>query len=330
MDSTPSVDLQGLYQQLSQDFSMVLRGINHLAIQQAPILLDRCDAQPVRLHADVEHPIWNPAMMSMEDQYLIATRSSNFYSLNDGMCAYAGSPHNTINILHRLNHKLEPIHQIALDDSLVRTTCSAATFGIEDIRLFSWQGQPWGIGAAVCAGPKAGSFQAQQVLFRLDEHRIVDFHLLPSPVNARIEKNWTPLFLNDELHLIYSLDPLIAYHVDSDGSLTLIGQQQPKPQGFLLRGGTPFIPWNGKYLGLAHRAPFQSDRFYYTHVFVVIDRNLRLVETSPPFFLQRRGIEFAAGLINRENELVISYGVGDQAGFVAPIPHRALQSFIVN
>ncbi len=309
---------------------MVLRGINHVAMQQVPILLDRCDTQPARLRADVEHPIWNPAMMSVEDQYLIVTRSSNFYSLNDGMCAYAGSPHNTINILHRLTHELEPIHQTVLDDSLVRTTCAAAAFGIEDIRLFSWQEQPWGIGAAVCAGPQEGSFQAQQILFRLEQHQIVDFHLLPSPIGARVEKNWAPLLLDDELHLIYSIDPLIAYHVATDGSLTLIGQQQPQPQGFLLRGGTPFIPWNGKYLALAHRAPFHSDRIYYSHAFVVLDRNLRLVETSTPFFLQRRGIEFAAGLINRENELVISYGVGDQAAFVASVPHRALQSLIVN
>jgi SAM-dependent methyltransferase len=58
----------------------------------------------------------------------------------------------------------------------------------------------------------------------------------------------------------------------------------------------------------------------YTHRWVWFDSVWRLAKLSAPFFLQERGIEFAGGLAQRGDDLVISYGLWDREAWLATVP----------
>jgi hypothetical protein len=97
-----------------------------------------------------------------------------------------------------------------------------------------------------------------------------------------------------------------------------------------IRGGSQLIPWNGRFLSVAHLEPIIEDKHYYRHVFLLLDQRYGIVDISEPFYVQRKGIEFVAGLASIGNHLYMSYGVGDQASFITRFPHQLLRRYIAD
>lgn len=100
---------------------------------------------------------------------------------------------------------------------------------------------------------------------------------------------------------------------------------------FNLRGGSPLVRFGDYYLGIAHSPPqeFPEIKIYYVHYFVVFDSSFRHVETSGPFFLRRKGIEFVCGLHVDEEWVYISYGVADRAAEIMKIPMATIKKYLV-
>jgi hypothetical protein len=65
-------------------------------------------------------------------------------------------------------------------------------------------------------------------------------------------------------------------------------------------------------------APYQSIR-HYTHRFVKYNQNYEITHASPKFVFVDNGIEFAAGLTEKDKQYVISLGRSDIATFIATI-----------
>jgi hypothetical protein len=321
--------LEGLNNLLEQTRA-IMNGINHLVIQQTPILLSSSGINPIRLGSISEHPIWNPSIIKFDGKYICVTRSSNFYALNDSIWAYADKGgHKTENYVYYLDDCLviKGVAELKYDASSSETM--RGSYGIEDIRLFTAAGKLYGIGASVSRGVNGSPFRVEQAVFEVDGSRIVNLKIMESPLGLEIEKNWAPLVVNDKIYIIYSHEPLVVYQLTKEGDLRLISKETPVAQAYSLRGGTPLQPWRGGYLCAVHQAPFTSDRCYYTHKFLRYDASLSRVETSGSFFIQKRGIEFAAGLVVEEDRLILSYGVSDQAAYIACIPNSELQELLL-
>lgn len=101
-----------------------------------------------------------------------------------------------------------------------------------------------------------------------------------------------------------------------------------------IRGGSSLISYENGYLALCHRTYLSSFEHYnpltfgiqkgvkrnYTHVFVSYDLDLNVVATSEEFtFRPEGGIEFGSGLIQKGEELYITYGVDDKESWMAKI-----------
>lgn len=61
-----------------------------------------------------------------------------------------------------------------------------------------------------------------------------------------------------------------------------------------------------------------------------MNKNFEIIEISEPFFIQKRGIEFACGLIWDGDDLLVSYGVADRAAFYARIQIKSLKKYLVS
>ena len=84
------------------------------------------------------------------------------------------------------------------------------------------------------------------------------------------------------------------------------------------------------YISIAHFPPIVTDRLYYRHAFVYYDSSLMPIDISVPFFLLRKGIEFAAGIAVENDHIVISFGVGDQASYISRFPKEELKHYLLH
>lgn len=277
------------------------------------------------------HPT-NPSIARVGDQIVMVQRAVNF-TLNDegDYTTPDGGPIRTRNFLLRLNEALE-IQSSAeiLPPADWPEPAFAEVRGFEDLRLFGWRGELW-CSATVCELTPEG--WRQQVLARIDEPRdgpcrLTDWRVLSPPGPRRHEKNWMPLVSGDALSFVYACDPTRIV----DAEARTLAQPTPAIAADAFRGGSQAIEFDGGRLALIHEVlGGHADRArFYHHRFVWFDETGALRGASRPFFFQRRGVEFAAGLAwSPDGErLLISYGVGDGEAWVASIDEGDVRAMI--
>lgn len=309
-----------------------LRDIHTLGVEAqistTPVLMHELNIAPIYLKNTQEHPIFNPSATRFRDQIIFISRCSNFLGRDDRIGTYASLPHHTVNVIHRYDASLNLIDMDIVDDELLRRTCPAAECGIEDLRLFVWKDALWAVAAGI-RHLSERTLAVSQLLVRFESNRIVDFILCDSPTDARFEKNWIPIVRDEELFVIYRFRPMVIYEYE-DGALKLIKGDPLDQQEFSARGGTQFVRWGKNFIGLVHSPPnFHESKIYYTHRFVVINDAFEILEFSRPFFIQRRGIEFACGLTEYGGDLLLSYGVSDRAAAFCILPSSKLSRWVV-
>jgi hypothetical protein len=301
-------------------------------IAATPALFDKPDIKRGALGFETRYPIFNPSVVEFGDGYIFVSRSTNLVTRLDADYHYLSSPHASINVVHKLDRGLNRKAQFVLDDDILRQEPGlSAQFGIEDIRLFVWKRAVWGVGAGIRPHSPdwiSTGFDITQIMFRLDGEKIVEFHALRSPNESRLEKNWIPLVCGDDLFFIYGIRPYSVFKFDA-GVLKLVHGIDPKDSACTVRGSTQFVPWKGKQLGVAHFDRERIDgKLYRRHVFVVIDRDMNLEQISEPFFFQRKGLEFACGLANHDNGLMLSFGVMNQTAEFCILPFEELSRWV--
>ena len=310
---------------LEQELSRYHSSLRRIEIQTRTVLTS-VEHLPVHyLRCDAPHPIFNPSVVDTGDHFVFMSRCSSLRRIRDCGCYYASHPHDTTNVLHTFSHGLEGCRVQWLDDELLRTSCPAAQYGVEDCRLFMWNGELWAIGAGIRPDQHWG-LMATQVLFKIQAGRVCEFVPLPS-FSGLPEKNWTPHVINDRLFIIYCLSPTTVYEY-RDGKLYLQFKAGEGDYNFDTRGGTQLVPWNGFYIGVAHDALISIDKRYYCHRFLAFDQNLNVIDIGEPFFIQKRGTEFACGLARSGDDLILSYGVSDRVSAYCILPPAVIDRWV--
>lgn len=211
---------------------------------------------------------------------------------------------------------------------------------LEDLRLFYWRGELWGIGATYAKD------MVQQALVRISGVGIEEYYPLKSP---RHEKNWMPC-AGDDLRLVYSTDPLVVLHATYGGGTARVAPSvDPVPEeggGGELRGGSQLVRVEHGWLSIVHKtyvlpvvataqavasswnpmlggwAPIPPPAVaaapvaVYQHHFAFFDDALERVMLSKPFHFNHVGIEFCSGLTRWKDKLVASYGVTDNEAWL--------------
>ena len=263
----------------------------------------------------------NPSIAVRDGIYWLVVRTVN-YQTKDGI-EYTkpdDEPYQTHNILMQLGDDLQPAatREILPPIDLPKPRFNRV-LGFEDLRLFSWRGGLWATSTTRQLNDQGW---CDIVLSRLemsvkDEVRIADWRVLSAEGVRRHQKNWMPLVDGDRLRFIYPSDPV--WIVDETGAT--LGETIPNAALEHLRGGSQAIPFDGGRLALTHEvSPIDGSRVY-LHRFVWYDADNRLTRFSGAFMLNRRGIEFAAGLaMHRDGErLIVSYGIGDAEAWLATV-----------
>lgn len=177
---------------------------------------------------------------------------------------------------------------------------------MSDGRPFQWKGAWWLLASwSFYSSPD----RCQLTLCRLEGTAIVEQQLLPSPMQAALEKNWMPLIRGERLELIYWIDPMevMTYRGENDLSHRRIARWGRLDDW---RGSSQCVRYGESWLCVVHLRTHVL-RSIYTHRFVEFSDDFRIRRVSQPFVFEIDGIEFCAGLCLTETHAVLSYGVRD-------------------
>jgi hypothetical protein len=228
----------------------------------------------------------------------------------------------TRNFLLDLDADLKTKRVVEIVDKTGDTRTNYPVHGFEDARLFAWKGVWWAT-ATVCDFTEDG--RREIALLQLDEDgAVVRAQALRGPWSAHAQKNWMPIVDGDQVKFIY------ATSLDGDVGSTVIFDLAeaedrearpcyvipPPPTGAdyghgRLRGGSQAVRVDGGWIFCVHDVAFQGSGRMYLHRFVLIDNKLELVSMTDPFYFEKLGIEFCAGLALVDGKLVASYAVND-------------------
>lgn len=154
----------------------------------------------------------------------------------------------------------------------------------------------------------------------------------------RTEKNWMPFVRENKLYFVYSVNPHVVLHCDTEtGQCTeaAVTHYDPKTVPTYFRGGSPclLLKKDNHYLAVAHaRHSIAGVKFIYTSVFYLFESEppFSISAISPEFFLDddfqvyrfQQIIQFVAGLVKNDDDgrLYISYGVQDCKSKVLSLP----------
>lgn len=307
-------------------------------VQPAKAMMPSFNARPVGFTAPDGYRPSNSSLTLWRGRIVLLQRTVN-YTLAEDNLQYdtpSGAPVHTRNFLLRLSDELaiQSASEI-LPPMDMPEPANGRVLGFEDMRLFAWRDALWGVS---CVREWTEEGWCEQVVARIDESgacRFADWRVL-RPVGPRVhEKNWMPQVkpgtaegAAETLQFIYLCDPTRI--VDERGAT--LSEAPPAIAAQRFRGGTQLIAFAGGWLALIHEVQWRTaeKRRYYLHRFVWFDEANALRKVSRPFFFDKKGVEFAAGLAWHPDErrLLISYSVADSESWIATVEEAEVRSLL--
>jgi glycosyltransferase involved in cell wall biosynthesis len=275
----------------------------------------------------------NPSVINYQGRPVLVLRTVNYTITPEGVYAIRGkdgtcSPDwfvNPINTRNYLVHLSDALDVLEVDELPLPENWPEPKFhpvrGLEDSRLFEWQGGLWTISNVRELNAEGW---CEQIISPLNARGRPWKKILPK--KRLHEKNWQPWVKNDGLRFVYRQGTL----VDAEGNVFF-----ESDSGFdasQISGGSQVIEADGVYLSLVHEArtiPGRPNR-YYAHRFVRYAVDGAVTGMSMPFYFHDKQIEFAAGLsyFPERRQLIASFGVMDREAWLATMDLDEVVQFI--
>lgn len=197
--------------------------------------------------------------------------------------------------------------------------------GIEDIRLF-WRDSSWWFLGVAHERPHMNVVKVCLFKYDKDKNEAKFIEMYDSPTGTKVEKNWAlPYEKNENFDFIYSCGTTLK-----DGKIKV--NQNIKNLKF--SGGSCLIDLKDKtYLSVVHGYHVRKHYYYssstfsynnesvrdYYHAFVRYNWNGEIIQYTDPFRFISPGVEFAIGLVEKDKNLIISFGKQDSESYISII-----------
>jgi hypothetical protein len=282
-----------------------------------------------RIDVEPAHEGWstfNPTLALHDGRLVGIVRSSNYRIVNGRYLTPKedGTKIRTENLL------------VTFRDDLTVESCRVITgpeypstgydvTGLEDCRL-RLTAAGLGVSATVRdVAPFDGRCRIATADLDIEAARLHGLRVLDGLTVQDHEKNWMPfmgprggwLYAANHGGHVMTVDPTAML----PGGFNLARRHKAPPIASRFRGGSQLVPFHGGWLGLVHEvAILDGGHRAYEHRLVWLDDGLRLAKVSPWFaFREPRAIEFAAGLAQVGDRLVVSFGVRDAEAWLVEL-----------
>lgn len=289
----------------------------------------------LRRYAIAGSDIWssfNPSIQ-IDDKgtYWVVFRASNyFFSREDTIGLTMGSKIRNRMFIGRLDPITLLFDEKSIKEVDTKRLRSDIQRGIEDARLF-FDGKKWCLSATFLEKETCPIARICKITLKsLEDPEVLKIDILPAPDETRVEKNWMPI------HKVGKLaKSKIDFLYDARTTLSSRDFKRISDNEMLskFRGGSQVVPvGDGTNIAIIHEVyakpmkGFSSSTFSsgkmirkYSHRFIRLDKEFKVIQMSEPFVLVAEGIEFAAGIAPYKDGFVISFGRQDVASYLATI-----------
>ncbi len=272
------------------------------------------------------------------DGYMLINRFVNYYHERgtDFITRDRGGQYLSCNASVKLDRDLGIREVRRVDDQIIEEfgivpTVDAQVCGVEDVRLFRWKNAWWFVG-------NSRQFERQHyyrvVLGRYNDacDRIESIVALEHQDMSRNEKNWMPLIHDDRLYLLYLSQPTIVVEADPEtGNCKVVSRKMPAANLSSYRGSSPFVPFNGRLLGIVHDVAFTPERRIYLHRFIILDpETWTVTHASHPFTFLHTGVEYCCGLTwaHEPGDLLISFSFEERESWLTRIDRERVREML--
>lgn len=259
----------------------------------------------------------NPSILSIDGKFLICVRGVN-YTLDDTRSMKptltGEQSFRTINKFMVASPDFATFHALPQLD--------AAFSDIEDVKLFTFGGETYGIGSRIV---DHADNACCITLIKIDRDLVsTDAQDIPSPFGLRQEKNWCPFEHDGNLCFVYSYHPLIILRYRRDTHAVEFcnpdhAAYAARSLPFLVCGSSPGVETPDGYLFVAHRRSVRLpklNRAYLSRLYY-LDRRVSAVTGGSYFVIEQPAIQFVNGIHLDEQSVYVSYGSNDRSAHLA-------------
>jgi hypothetical protein len=196
--------------------------------------------------------------------------------------------------------------------------------GIEDIRLFNFNNEIFFIGCSYNKNSNKVEIVSNKYEINND---FIPLFIKPNFVtNLVTEKNWVFFNNNNDINVIYKWSPIYICKINYETcKLELVNTNSQVPDFFSkLRGSTNGIDYDNKIWFICHIQIFGC----YLHIFVVFDKNMKLLGYSNFFNFEKKKVEYCIGMITNNNNFIITYSTLDKTTKLCIFPFIFVNNLI--
>jgi predicted GH43/DUF377 family glycosyl hydrolase len=300
---------------------------------------------------DISWPsLTNPSVLVIDDRIIVNIRNVSYTLYHSELNKFEHTwgplvyihPENdlhlrTENHIVELNENLDEIYHTKIDTSQFDTYQPQWEFvGLEDCRLIEWEEKIY-----VCGVRRdldtigTGRMELSELEFKNSKVKEISRYRIPGPLpdNEYCMKNCTPIE-DKPFHLLKWTNPTALMKFDLNGEDTEVFVTTEYVSGFNdMRGGSQVIKYNGGYLTLIHETELYNSEqgrknATYSHRFIYWDSEFKNQKFSKLFSFLNAKVEFCCGLAEYGNDLLLTFGVTDNAAYILRVSKSFVEEFI--
>ena len=291
----------------------------------------------------------NPSVLNINDTIVVNIRNVNYTLYHSelnrfehrwGPLSYIHPEHDnhlrTTNYISVLDDNLDSQFISKVDTSSLDVEPLWDFVGLEDARLINWDNKLFLCGVRRDTTTNGqGRMELSEIIFENNTVREISRFRIPSPNESEYcNKNWMPI-LSKPYHFIKWCNPLeivVADPLARTCSTAL--SSESFISGFAdWRGSSQVIKLEDKYICIVHetdlyRSEIGNKDATYRHRFLMWDSNWNLVKISKIFSFLDTKIEFCCGMDTYKNNILITFGIQDNAAFILKVRENCIKDFI--
>jgi predicted GH43/DUF377 family glycosyl hydrolase len=274
-------------------------------------------------------------------QYTIYHAEKGIFEHHYGPLVYL-NPENDItlttkNFFCELDEKMNIVKSTKVDTSKLDVKPIWEFIGLEDARVVRWSGKLYLCGVRRDTTTNGvGRMELSEIEVSADSVKEISRVRIdaPAPNTSYCEKNWMPI-LDKPYHFIKWTNPTEVVKADpvTGACETVVLQELNADYSGNIRGGSQVIPWEDGYLCLNHitylfKSELQRKNARYRHVFTKFDKDFKIQKVSKEFSFMEGEIEFACGMAQLNDDLLITFGFQDNASFLLKTPKKIVENLL--
>jgi predicted GH43/DUF377 family glycosyl hydrolase len=274
-------------------------------------------------------------------QYTIYHAEKGIFEHHYGPLVYL-NPENDItlttkNFFCELDEKMNIVKSTKVDTSKLDVKPIWEFIGLEDARVVRWDEKLYLCGVRRDTTTNGvGRMELSEIEVTADSVKEISRVRIdaPAPNTSYCEKNWMPI-LDKPYHFIKWTNPTEVVKADpvTGACETVSLQELNGSYSGNIRGGSQVIPWEDGYLCLNHitylfKSELQRKNARYRHVFTKFDKDFKIQKVSKEFSFMEGEIEFACGMAQLNDDLLITFGFQDNASFLLKTPKKIVESLL--